>query len=583
MLLTCAAGLGTAVLAGLGRPGERPVEFRALAGAAGLGTLAVLLGGLGLAGRLGWARWLIPAGALATLLWFARRRRWPRPAGRLSWAAAALGALLLAAALGAMAPVTESDSLAYPLPIARRLAQEGAWRFWPDLVRSVFPASRHVLTAALLDLGVERVGLLSAAELALAAVLIGLLARRLASRGAVPEAGEAARWVAPLIALGCPAVAFLAAAAKEDLLLLVMTAAAALALSLPPAPGTAAAAGLFAGFAAGAKYTGLPVALAVLACVPFCCGRRRRLPGLTGAILAAAGAGGLWYAVNLVRFGNPVAPFLPSVGHFPLAAAAGGDLLPGFGGRLLDAGLAPVLMMADLAGLGPGRFGGRGNWLNPLIWLGLVYAVSARRRLAIYWPLVVIALALYATWLAGSLAARLLVPAAGLLAVPAADALVAGWRRCRPARPLIGLALALSVGIVVAVGGLRAARYAADPGGFVGRETPHHGAIEWMNRHLDPARHRVATWLPPSGYLRIPWMNLTPSFQVEIAPAELADPARLRAALQRQGFTHVFGSPGRLDGLEPWLTPVHLDPESSSGTSFFRPSSREPVGVYALR
>src|SRR5207249_5926524 len=124
--------------------------------------------------------------------------------------------LLTAACFGAIAPVTESDSLAYPLPIAERLASDGLWRFWPDLARSVYPLSQEFLGAALIDAGTHRVGFVSAAQMALAAILIGMLARRIAAE---PSAG----WMASIIALGCPATAFLAGSAKEDLMLIMMT------------------------------------------------------------------------------------------------------------------------------------------------------------------------------------------------------------------------------------------------------------------------------------------------------------------------------------------------------------------------
>ena len=53
--------------------------------------------------------------------------------------------MIAGGAAGAFTPATEFDSLAYPIPIARHLADEGRWRFWPDQVRSVFPLSQEML------------------------------------------------------------------------------------------------------------------------------------------------------------------------------------------------------------------------------------------------------------------------------------------------------------------------------------------------------------------------------------------------------------------------------------------------------
>src|SRR5262249_23010889 len=159
--------------------------------------------------------------------------------------------------LGAMAPITEFDSLAYPIPIAQHLADAGAWRFWPDQIRSVFPLSQEMLLVPLIQTGSHGLGLLSAFELVLVVQLMVALTRRV---GRQPEAPS----IAAIIALGCPAVAFMVASAKADLLLLTMTTAAAVSLVSEPARGAAARVGLFAGFAAGTKLTGVPIAIATI-------------------------------------------------------------------------------------------------------------------------------------------------------------------------------------------------------------------------------------------------------------------------------------------------------------------------------
>jgi Protein of unknown function (DUF1420) len=574
--LICAAfGLGAALLSLLDTPRERKLEFLALAGAAGLGTLAAFLGVLGLLGRLHAARWLIPIGALATLIWVGLRWRRLRPPvlNRPSVGTILLVAMVGAAFLGALAPTTDDDSLAYPIPIAQHLARDGRWRFWPDQALSTYPLSQEFLEAALLDAGARRLGPLSALECMLSGLLLVSLGRRIGRDSAAP-------WLAAVIALGCPAVAFLASSAKEDMLLITMTVASAVALYQTPGVAAALTAGMFAGFAAGAKYPGAPVPLAVVACVPFCCGRERPRTTLVAAAVAACAAGGLWYAVNLARFGNPVAPFLPSIGHPPVSPTAMREWLStaGYGRSPIDFVLAPVRLVYDQA-----NFGGRGNWINPLPLLGIFGALADRRR-RIGLPLLVIAAAVYVVWFAGTQMGRLLLPATALLSVFAADVLIRAWRRFPLTRFPIAMVVALSVGIVVAVGLVRAERYFGDRDGFLQRESMNYDDIRWMNTHLDPSRDRVASSWKTCAYLRIPWMLLYPTYQVEIGDEELRDPSRLYAALKRQGFTHLWGMPGDFVGLGDKLELVHANPVSRlGGVRFFRQPPTVHTAIFAIR
>jgi hypothetical protein len=228
-------------------------------------------------------------------------------------------------------------------------------------------------------------------------------------------------------------------------------------------------------------------------------------------------------------------------------------------------------------------FGGRGNWINPLAYVGVAAALLDRRRRTSL-PLLVIAGALYASWFASVQVTRLLLPAAALLSVPAADVIVALWHRVRPARYPIAALLALSAGIVVAVGLVRFERYLADPQTFLTRETQHYDSIEWMNRNLDPARDRVATWFKTCAYLDVPWLNLDPSYQVEISPEEIDNPRLLEAALKRQGVTYVFGPPHAFDGFDAPPRLVRANPASRlGGTRFFRTPFTGSAEIHAIK
>ena len=85
------------------------------------------------------------------------------------------------------------------------------------------------------------------------------------------------------------------------------------------------------------------------------------------------------------------------------------------GRGLLDFVAAPVRILVS-----PALFGGLGNWINPLAWLGLAALAlpGARRKLL---PLGVVALVIYASWFFTNQIARLLLPLTLLLALPASE------------------------------------------------------------------------------------------------------------------------------------------------------------------
>src|SRR5205814_915530 len=92
------------------------------------------------------------------------------------------GVLLIACVLvpciGAIAPVTDEDALAYVVPIARHIAQSGRLGVWSDQARSMWPLSHEVLIATVMTVGGDGFGALSALEWLLAIGAISALARR---------------------------------------------------------------------------------------------------------------------------------------------------------------------------------------------------------------------------------------------------------------------------------------------------------------------------------------------------------------------------------------------------------------------
>jgi len=483
--------------------------------------------------------------------------------------------------LGAIAPVTDDDALAFVMPTARHIADAGALRVWSDQARSMFPQSQQVLVAFALRAGGERVGAVTALEWLLCLGVVGALARRLCERADhIP--------VVLAIAFGAPVAAFQIASAKEDLLLVAAAAASVFCLSGPRTRSELAAAGLFAGIAAGAKYSGLGVAIAAIAwtAATGLASPGRRPTGNVGvwpAIGIVAGtamlAGGIWYLLNAWRFSNPIAPFVLGARGTHFDAALASALGDGFG-----AGRGPLafLIAPGMIFVEPGLFCGRGNLFNPLAYAGLAALAipAARRRHAV--PLFVAGV-LYVGWFLTLQNARLLLPAAVVLAPAAADRVMALARGRRLVRRVTFATLAAGLGLVAAVAVVRAARYVREPSTYLARETQRYDDIAWMNAHLDPARHRVAASAKVIGYLTIPTLVLDPTRQLEIGPDDLSDPDRLLASCRRAGITHLFGRRGDFDEFGARVRLVHDNPASRlGGVRFFREPPIEATAVYEI-
>ena len=567
-------------------PGLRRFESIALTLTAGLGLIALLLSVLALCGWFAYATPVLLALSAAAAVRVVRdvraapARRAAQASGshpRTAWDQALWAAIVMSAGLaclGAIAPVTDDDALAFVIPSARHIAQTGALRVWSDQARAMFPQSQHVLLAYVMRVGGDRLGAVTALQWLLTIGVVSALARRVCERS--EHVGAAL-----VIALGAPVAAFQVASAKEDLLMLSAAAACAFCLTGDGSLAELGAAGLFAGLAAGAKYPGLGIAVAAVAWTGL---SRRGDRWRSAAVVAvcAAAAGGFWYALNIWRFANPVAPFVFGAAgtHFDAALADAFNDGAGAGRGVVAFFVTPLRIFAE-----PSLYCGRGNLYNPLAYAGLagVFLASARRRSGV---LSFIAAVLYVGWFFNLQNARLLLPAAVLLAPAAADRLmpvIMSDRRARAWRALGVLAVAASLGIVAAVGVVRAVRYLRDPAIYLARETQHYDDIAWMNQHLDPARHRVGTTFKVIGYLTIPSLVLDPTRQLEIGPADLATPDRLLAACRRQGITHLFGAPDDFDTLRAHLRLLHANPASRlGGVRFFREPPAEATSVFEI-
>jgi hypothetical protein len=574
--------IGSAALARVLWPDWRAYERLALEMTAGLGLTALLLAALALTGLFFHAALVLAAIAAAGVgrAFYIRGHRAPpsssqpssTPAQRpISLVAAAVAVTAVLATLGAIAPVTDDDALAFGVPCARHIAETGRLHVWSDQARAMFPQSQMLLLAFVLRMGGDRLGVVTALQWLLCIGVMSALARRVCERSDHVA-------TAVVIALGSPVIAFQVASGKEDLLVLATTLAAACLLVGAHTSAALAAAGMLAGLVAGAKYSGLGVAIAAVAWTAIA---RRDARWRSTAIVAGAAiaSGGLWYALNWWRFGNPIAPFVFGAGgtHFDAQLAAGFGALFGAGRGPLAFLLAPFRIFIQ-----PSLFAGRGNLYNALAYAGLagLLIAPARRRHAALW---FAAAVLYAGWFLSVQNARLLLPAAALLAPSAADRLVPLVRRFRLLRPIAAIAVVVSLGVVAAVGVVRLQRYARDPRTYLDRESQRHIDMRWMNAHLDRSHHRVASYVKVLGYLEVPSLVLDPTRQLEISSADFDTPATLLAALRRQHVTHLFGPPEDFADLRPHLRQVYENPASRlGGVRFFREPPAEATAVFEL-
>jgi hypothetical protein len=212
--------------------------------------------------------------------------------------------------------------------------------------------------------------------------------------------------------------------------------------------------------------------------------------------------------------------------------------------------------------------------------LAALWQPALRRRTA---PLLYLTGVLYVVWFLGLQNARLLWPAAILLSPAAADALMPALSSGRLGRSAFWGATSVALGIVCAVGVVRTVRYAQDPAGYLQRETQNYADLAWMNQHLDPGRHRVASDRKSLAYLDVPWLYLNVTHEIEIRGEEMSDPERLIAAYHRQGITHLFGSERSFAALADRVRPIYRNPSSRrGGVRFFREPPVEATAVFEI-
>jgi hypothetical protein len=329
-LLLVATALGRSVVRRCGVEGQSRLEHDLFAVAVGLGLVASVVVGLGLAqvldtGTLGAAVVLLAVLARRDLLaviqgvptmarsaWTVRRSlraesRW------LALLVPMVEILVVALLLHALAPPTANDTLTYHLQAPRRFLQLGGLAPLSDVQQANMPLAVNMLYLLGLAFGSDELGgVLHLAIALLVAAATFSLGRRLF--------GQRVGWIAATTFVSTQMMLVFGTVAYVDYGLALFDFLAVYAFVLWRESGRRGwliAAGLLVGCALASKYLGVLTAVCLGVWLLGAVVRERRQLGIVGAVRSLLAFGlpalllaGPWYLKNLVWFGNPVWPFL---------------------------------------------------------------------------------------------------------------------------------------------------------------------------------------------------------------------------------------------------------------------------------
>jgi hypothetical protein len=471
-----------------------------------------------------------------------------------SVALVALGAVVLLTLFVTLAPPSSMDATVYHLRVPREFLRAHTWLALED-VHSYQPLYVEMLFGEGLVLGGGVLAALVHWALGLGAIAVaGAWGRRL---------GGSAIWAA--VIFGTTGLYVWESTSAFIDLGLTLFVSLAMLWATQPAPGrqSTVMSGIFAGLAAGSKFTGLLGALltgvVLFATVwPDWRSGVRRL-AIFGAIAGALAAP--WYVRNAVFTGNPIYPLanrLLGLPHVLLSAVP-----YGFGSDVLHLLTSPFDLLARGAAFDQGW--AVGPAYLALAPLGIV--VSRRSQIALIAALII--LLWWLVWFFSSPQTRLLLPilplAAGLASVGISAAL-SSQRRSLEAGALAVVAISVLGGLGSA--GLYAVRTAKVVLG-----------LQSSTRYLEdnswnyPAYENVDRLVPLNASIAVEGAN---NLYYLSRPARFfLDPTPTVAELQAGGFTHLL----KIDGCPPVQAGGH-GPDLWSGEYDLR-ASRARGGVLA--
>jgi hypothetical protein len=295
-------------------------------------------------------------------------------------------------------------------------------------------------------------------------------------------------------------------------------------------------AGVFAGGAAGMKYLGLFVALALAVAGLLSTWRRLGLRQILAFGIPALLVALPWYVKNAVLTGNPFYPHLfGGLNRSAAAELARSMHAFGRGHSPLDFLLLPVRLLTD------GEAFDGGEFITPLLlaFAPLALLLPQRRRPP---PAVWVALLVFlCAWFATTQQARFLLPLMPVVAVLAALGVFALAARGSVGRTVAAGAASLVLAAGLGVSAVYAAQFAPvvllgeSKQEFLRKKVSLYDGVSWLNQHLGPD-DTVAVDFWSLLYLDVPYVTF--GTMGDLLP-ENAGAASTRAFVEQNGVTHL--------------------------------------------
>ncbi|HUP32019.1 MAG TPA: hypothetical protein VM184_03225 [Gaiellaceae bacterium] len=529
-------GAGTVLLRPLGAPGDRLLDAlnRIGVGAIAFALLTFAAALLGLLHTAAYAPLFAASALIGALAAVGLSRGAPRlRIGGWAWWERALAALVAAYVVAVLvatcAPVTAPDALLYHVSHPALFAREHGFVEVPT-----WPAYQPFTVEMLI---LDGILLWNPVQGAFAPMLLALGALAAVAGAARWLAGRSAAFLAAAVFFAQPFMAWVASSSFVEPGLAFAVALGGWNVARFVRLGdrdSLLVAAVLAGGAAGMKYVGLAVALALGATGAALA--RRRLDARTVAVFAAPAilVALPWYAKNAILTGDPVYPLLAGDAN-PEAAESRRQVLEGYGhGRsALDALLLPFRLLGDAEAFD------RGEFVSPLFLMFAPLALLVRGARTAVAAVLLAASAYLGAWFLASQQARFLTALMPPLALLAAVGVLALARRGTAGRLLSVAAVAGALTAGAAVTAVYAAQFVPVVLGtqtdreYLREKTTAYEAVEWINANL-PRDARVLVDFASVLYLERDHEHLSLE-----ALSPRAGPERTRAFIEQTGITHA--------------------------------------------
>jgi hypothetical protein len=568
LIFLIATAWGYRILEMLGCKGQNNLEALLFAAGFSFAALEIVLFFLAFAG---WLRFGSSVALLALMVITAGRGwRQLRSASRDSFASLRPSSLLVServvlvliagflaiGALLAMAPLSGSDSMHYHFTAP--LLEQGrplAPIYW--MVHSFFIGQAHLLISVGLALGSDRVslGLIYLGGVLAAGALFAISQQLMTKRWAS---------IAVLIFLATPLVFWqMSTSGSPDMWMAFYVALATLAAARSSSANRTRwfiLAGFFAGAAAGVKYTGWIIPVALVGYVLFA-GRSLKTAILSGL---AALAAGIWPpARNWYWTGDPVFPFLTKtlapdrVNSYALAWISADT---GASRAVRD---LPHLLGYPFTMVLKGANHGFGQYFGPIVLAFAPLLLLVRWKAPVARVAGVLWAVMFLSNVWSSQMGRFLLPvyALSLALVLSGVSAVAerGWRAAAKA-------CTVTILVFLAFAGVSDAVYARDflpvvlglesQEAFLERTAPDYRTVEFINRTLSPETSgssggSVMVFFRHFYYVRVPFVDGTPEYSWLMDPARYNDADKLLAHLHEMNVRWIVKSPNYPKALAP--------------------------------